>query len=70
MEVLDICVGILFCRTNNDEELTDRVSGKFGKCNIHGSLPYSDRARGEYDLAATTADEIQRHRIDLHKLGY
>jgi predicted nucleic acid-binding Zn finger protein len=36
MEVLDICVGILFCRTNNDEELTDRVSGKFGKCNIHG----------------------------------
>jgi len=37
---------------------------------VAGSLSYSDRARGEYDLAATTADEIRRHRIDLHKLGY
>jgi hypothetical protein len=37
---------------------------------VAGSLPYSDRARGEKELAATTADEIQRHRIDLHKLGY
>jgi hypothetical protein len=37
---------------------------------VAGYLPYSDRARGGYDLAATTADEIQRHRIDLHKLGY
>jgi hypothetical protein len=25
---------------------------------VTGTLPYSDRARGKYDLAATTADEI------------